>query len=326
MENRAFDVLVPPDFPPGKRLDLYLVEDLQLCRRNRLKHQLQDLLCNGKPAKLSSRVSPGDRISGTLSLPPPVLSLGQPVPFNLIREEPSYLVIDKPQGLVVHPGAGNRDGTLVNGLLWRYRDDPFFSPTEEDAGSPETAEESETVESFRPGIVHRLDKDTSGVMIVARDLDVHHHLVEQFSRSTVKKQYLAIVRGRVTPKDGVIQEPIGRDPRHRQRFAVGRRGKPAVTAWHVLRRVPGYTLLLLRPTTGRTHQLRVHMSSRGTPIVGDPIYGGRGGEPPETTLMLHALTLEISPAPGIPPQLFRTAVPERIHSLWRAYSEATNSR
>ncbi|TVR68089.1 MAG: RluA family pseudouridine synthase [Spirochaetaceae bacterium] len=315
----SFDVLVPPDAPRGKRLDLYLVEDLQLCRRNRLRHQLEGLRCNGKEAKLSTRIGPGDRISGTLVAPPPLVAEGEPLDFTILRQEPLYLVIDKPQGLVVHPGAGNRRGTLVNGLLWRYRDDPFFA-------SAGREDPSETVESFRPGIVHRLDKDTSGVMIVARNPDVHHHLVEQFARGTVKKQYLAIIRGRLVPDEGEIDAPVGRDPHHRQRFSVSPRGKAARTLWKVLRRVPGYTLVLLRPLTGRTHQLRVHMASRGTPIVGDPIYGGREAPASGVTLMLHALTLQLSPAPGHEPVLFRSAVPHRFHQFLDTHSAASNSR
>lgn len=311
--SSSFDVCVPPDVPRGKRIDLYLAEDLQLCRRNRLKHQLADLRCNGKAARLSTRIAPGDRITGVLEAPPPPAAEGEPLDFPVLREDPAYLVIDKPQGLVVHPGAGNRRGTLVNGLIWRYSEDAYFSSSEG--------------ETFRPGIVHRLDKDTSGVMIVARTADVHHHLVEQFARGSVKKEYLAILRGRLVPGEGVVEQPIGRDPRHRQRFTVNKRGKHARTAWRVLRRLPGFTVVLLRPATGRTHQLRVHMASLGVPILGDPLYGGRGkASSGDETLMLHALTLAISPAPGLPRLLFRSAIPERFHRFFRDHSTVSNSR
>lgn len=307
----TFDVVIPPEATPGKRLDLYLVEDLQLGRRNRLKHQIEEVYCNGKAAKLSTRVGPGDHLKGRMRPPAPVHAQAEQVDFSIIREEPDYLVIDKPQGLVVHPGAGNRQGTLVNGLLWRYGEEPFFGATGEILPEP-----------FRPGIVHRLDKDTSGVMIVARNMDTHHHLVEQFSRGAARKRYLAVVRGRLVPDQGEIDAPIGRDPRNRQRYTVTNRGKPSRTTWRVLRRYPGFTLVLLKPATGRTHQLRVHMNSRGTPILGDPMYGGRS-ESGETTLMLHALTLSLIPSPGAERELFRSAVPDRFHRFFRRFPDRT---
>ncbi len=303
MEGDQFLFVLPASVDPGKRLDRVLAEDLGLARRNQLKNQLRNLRCNGRPAKLSTGVNPGDRIEGVLAAPPQQEARGQPITLDLVYEEEDFLVIDKPQGLVVHPGAGNPDGTVVNALLWRYRDNPYFTPD----GSPEV----------RPGIVHRLDKDTSGIMVIAKTPDAHHHLVEQFSRrGALRKRYLAILRGTPRQRDGVIDAAIGRDPRNRQRFATNvRNGKPARTAWHVLRRLEGYALVLLCPETGRTHQLRVHMASQRTPILGDPVYSRKDAGFPEATLMLHALTITLSPAPGRPPMTFRSAVPQRFYEI-----------
>lgn len=310
MAEQEFASIVPDNVPAGKRLDRYLAEDLGICRRNRLKHQLAEIFCNGRPAKLSTHVSPGDRVAGILAAPPQSVAEGQPIPLCVLYEGPTYLVIDKAQGLVVHPGAGNPDGTLVNALLWRYRDAPFFQDCEE-----------LDREGLRPGIVHRLDKDTSGVMIIAKNPDTHHHLVDQFSRGVVEKRYIAITRGSLRRNEGVIDEPIGRDPHNRQRFAINHRsGKQARTAWNVLRRAPGYNVVLLRPSTGRTHQIRVHLAFLGAPVLGDPLYARRDSGFPEATLMLHALTLRLSPAPGLSRRVFRGAIPERFHEVFQSLS------
>jgi 23S rRNA pseudouridine1911/1915/1917 synthase len=313
MAETPFDLSVPESTPSGKRLDLVLVEDFALCRRSRLKEDLVQLSCNGRSAKLAARVRPGDRITGILKSAPAPEAAAQPVDFSVIHEEAGFLVIDKPQGLVVHPGAGNRDGTIVNGLLWRYRNIPFFDSFSDDP-----------TDVIRPGIVHRLDKETSGVMIIAKDVDVHHHLAEQFFQGSVRKEYLALTRGVPRRSTGTVQGAIGRDPRHRKRFTVvaDNRGKDASTDYRVLRRFSGYALVLLRPKTGRTHQLRVHLASLGTPILGDPLYSRGDPGVPEATMMLHALSLTISTAPDQLPRMFRSPLPERFRRTMVALPDA----
>jgi 23S rRNA pseudouridine1911/1915/1917 synthase len=313
MAETPFDLSVPESTPSGKRLDLVLVEDFALCRRSRLKEDLVQLSCNGRSAKLAARVRPGDRITGILKSAPAPEAAAQPVDFSVIHEEAGFLVIDKPQGLVVHPGAGNRDGTIVNGLLWRYRNIPFFDSFSDDPA-----------DVIRPGIVHRLDKETSGVMIIAKDVDVHHHLAEQFFQGSVRKEYLALTRGVPRRSTGTVQGAIGRDPRHRKRFTVvaDNRGKDASTDYRVLRRFSGYALVLLRPKTGRTHQLRVHLASLGTPILGDPLYSRGDPGVPEATMMLHALSLTISTAPDQRPRMFRSPLPERFRRTMVALPDA----
>jgi 23S rRNA pseudouridine1911/1915/1917 synthase len=177
----------------------------------------------------------------------------QPIPLDVRFEDPHLLVLNKPPGLVVHPAAGNPEGTLQNALLYHY---------------PQLASLP------RAGIVHRLDKDTSGLMVVARSLSAHKSLVEQLQARSVRREYLALVQSSVTA-GGTIEAPIGRHPRDRLRMAVVPSGKPAVTHYRILERFPAYTLLEVSLETGRTHQIRVHMAYIRCPLVGDPLYAGR---------------------------------------------------
>ncbi|POR05290.1 hypothetical protein AU468_02030 [Alkalispirochaeta sphaeroplastigenens] len=324
MSTETFHYQIPEEFPGGKRLDLFLVEEVALCRRSQLKQRIRDLRCNGRAAKLSTRIFPGDTVEGSLEAPPLPGVVPQPVEFPLLQEGASFLLIDKPQGLVVHPGAGHPDGTVVNGLLWRYRNDPFFQALKnnpDDESCEDNSEETDQEINLRPGIVHRLDKDTSGVMIIAKTLETHQYLVDQFMAGSVKKLNLAITRGAIRQNQGVIDSPLGRDPNHRRRFAVTPgSGKPAHTAFQVLRRFPQHTLVLLKPSTGRTHQLRVHLASLGTPILGDPLYARPDRLLPQATLMLHARLLELSPEPGQDRQSWIAPVPERFREVLRVLS------
>src|SRR5262249_30688863 len=184
------------------------------------------------------------------------------LPVTVLYEDADVLAIDKPPGMVVHPAPGARRGTLVNALLHRLG-------SLAGVGEPE-----------RPGIVHRLDRDTSGVLLVARSARALEALARQFRERTVEKRYFAVVRGRLEPEAGVIDRPIGRHPHERKRMSVrSRRGRPAVTRWQVVERLPGATVVRLAPETGRTHQLRVHLAAAGHPIVGDAVYGARRGRP-----------------------------------------------
>jgi 23S rRNA pseudouridine1911/1915/1917 synthase len=190
---------------------------------------------------------------------PPALPPGaepEPIPLAILYEDEWLLVIDKPPGLVVHPGPGHWHGTLVNALLYHWHGArPGLDP-------------------LRPGIVHRLDKDTSGVLVIAKDAASLADIGAQFRKREVEKQYLAVVWGRLRSQSGTITEPIGRNPVHRKRMAVRRTGRAAVTSFQVVEQFPSATLVRLFPKTGRTHQIRVHLAAIGHPILGDAVYGG----------------------------------------------------
>lgn len=258
----------------GMRVDVYLSDVLDLFHRSQIAHRSVTVAVDGAPVKLSRRLRAGQLVTVRYTTPPPVHAEAQPVGFEILYEDADVVVINKPRGLVVHPGAGNRSGTLVNGLLYHVQ------------GLGERFGDQ-----VRPGIVHRLDKDTTGVLIAAKSPAALDALARQFAHRTTEKRYLAVVTGMLKGADATIDAPIGRDPRHRQRFAVNApAGKPAVTRYRVIGRFDRRTLVELRPETGRTHQLRVHMASLGCPIVGDAIYGRSSGDDP---LLLHAWSLRI---------------------------------
>ncbi|RMF87358.1 MAG: RluA family pseudouridine synthase, partial [Nitrospinota bacterium] len=194
-----------------------------------------------------------------LTTPPSPLLVGEPIPLDILYEDPYLLVINKPAGLVVHPAPGNPSGTLVNALL-------FHCHRLSTAGDLQ-----------RPGIVHRLDKDTSGLLVVAKDDLSHRRLAYQLKQRQIKREYLALVHGWIREEEGVIDAPIGRHPRQRKKMAVvPGSGRPALTSFRVKERFTHFTLLQVRLQTGRTHQIRVHMAYIHHPVVGDPVYGGRG--------------------------------------------------
>jgi 23S rRNA pseudouridine1911/1915/1917 synthase len=218
----------------------------------------------------------GEVVEIHVPAPEPSHLLPQDLPLEILYEDESLLVIHKPSGLTVHPGAGQRDGTLANALVYHLQGLPALGGAE------------------RPGIVHRLDKDTSGVMVVARTEAAQRALSAAFAAREMQKVYLAVVHGRPDDDEGVIDEPIGRAPNHRTKMAVRpERGRSAVTGWSVERTLPRHALLRCRPRTGRTHQLRVHLQHLGHPILGDPIYGRRDGpgEALAPRLLLHAFSL-----------------------------------
>jgi 23S rRNA pseudouridine1911/1915/1917 synthase len=179
------------------------------------------------------------------------------LPLDIVYEDEYLLVVNKPAGMVVHPAARIVSGTLVNALL-------AHCPQVADVGGPD-----------RAGIVHRLDRETSGLIVVAKNSETHAALQRQFKRRLVRKTYVALVEGQVQPREGIIEVPIGRDPKDRTRMAVSRTGRPAVTQYRVVEVFPQYTLLEVRPHTGRTHQIRVHLAWLGYPVVGDRVYGRR---------------------------------------------------
>lgn len=241
----------------GERLDLFLArQDLGLTR-SQVQRLLQEghALLNRLPARAGQRLKAGDRV--WVHIPPaqPVEVQAEAIPVPVLYQDEYLLVVDKPAGLPVHPSPGHPSHTLVNALL-------ALCPGLKGIGG-----------ELRPGIVHRLDKDTSGLMVVAKSHGVHLALSQAFKERWVKKGYLALVTGRVALDSGVIDAPIGRDPRHRKRMAVVPGGREARTRFRVLRRLQAYTLVEVFPETGRTHQIRVHLASMGHPLVGDALYG-----------------------------------------------------
>ncbi len=241
-----------------KRLDQFLAQTGLNLSRSQAKKLIEDgrILLNDHPAKPSVHLKAGDRISGTLPGPKPLLLEPEAIPLTVLYEDSSIIVVDKPPGMVVHPAPGNPSGTLVNALLYHCKDLAGINGI------------------LRPGIVHRLDKETSGIMVAAKDDIAYHHLARQFKSRTVEKVYRAIVRGRFGQEEGMIDLAIGRHPTERKRMSTRtKKGRSAVTRWKVIERLNGLTFLEIFPKTGRTHQIRVHLSAIGHPLLGDPLYG-----------------------------------------------------
>jgi len=312
---------------PEPRADVFLAECAKVLSRSQLKARGAVITVNGKEAKPSRILRPGDRVELRWREEPSSTLVPEDIPLSILHEDERCLVVDKAQGMVTHPGHGNRRGTLANAVLGLLARKPAVGAPA--AGGP-AANAAALSSPSRAGIVHRLDKDTSGLIIVAKDAEAQAFLAAQFKARTTRKEYLAIVRGLPSPERGRISDRLGRDRRDRKKFApCAEGGKPAVTDYRVMRawsdpagaprggRAESYALVALHPRTGRTHQLRVHMAGLGTPILGDPIYGKRDPRFPDATLMLHAHRLAIV-LPGMDePRAFCAPVPERMKLLLR---------
>lgn len=246
------------DEDTGKRLDVYLTEQVEELTRSYIQKLIAESMAtvNSQPARANCRLKPGDLVSLNVPELVPLEVVAEPVPLDIYYEDADVVVVNKPRGMVVHPAEGNYSGTLVNALLYHCRDLSGINGV------------------LRPGIVHRIDKDTSGLIVAAKNDAAHASLAQQFKDRQVNRRYLALVHGRVREKKGEVDAPIGRDPKDRQKMAViQRNGKQAITTYRVIGRYHGYTYLDLKLKTGRTHQIRVHMAFIGHPVVGDPKYG-----------------------------------------------------
>jgi 23S rRNA pseudouridine1911/1915/1917 synthase len=283
---------------------------LKLLSRSQVKARNMSALVNGKPVKVSRVIEPGNHLELSWDAPEPTELIPEDIPFDVIYEDDRVIVINKSQGMVVHPGAGNKRGTMANGILYR-RSQRIQQGTADGAGVMALS-----TPLLRPGIVHRLDKDTSGVIIATYDDDALTFLAHQFKHRKTRKTYVAIIRGRLPQQKGKIETYIARDKHNRKLFCATRdQGKHAVTLYRVIREYGAYSLVLLRPKTGRTHQLRVHMRYLGCPILGDPLYSSRDPRFPEATLMLHALRLTITIPGNKTPSRFEAPLPERFKSI-----------
>jgi 23S rRNA pseudouridine1911/1915/1917 synthase len=240
----------------GVRLDKYVCEKCSELSRTHTQKLIDNgyITVNGQRGKTGFKLNSGDKVDITIPPSPELLS-PEAIPLNIIYEDNDILVIDKPFGLTIHPAPGHPSHTLVNALLSRLPDLP------------------DTGNSLRPGIVHRLDKDTSGVMVIAKNSTAQANLISQFKTRSVTKAYLTLVKGHLTPESGIIEAPIGRDPRNRKRMAVVAEGREARTQYRVIKYTGNYTSLEVRPETGRTHQIRVHLAAIGYPVAGDTTYG-----------------------------------------------------
>ena len=276
---------------PGERLDAFLARSVPDLSRSAAQKLIEDALVlrNGKPGKKNDKLNIGDAISYQIPEPKAVDIAPKEIPLDIVYEDDDLLVINKPKGLVVHPAAGHQDDTLVNGLLYALGDDLSGINGE-----------------LRPGIVHRIDKDTSGLLAGAKNDLAHTVLASQLKDHSMARTYEAIVCGVLKEDSGTVDAPIGRHPSDRKKMCVTQRNsKPAVTHWEVIRRYRGYTHIRCKLETGRTHQIRVHMAYIGHPSLGDTVYGHKRAELGQSSQCLHAGVLCFAhPRDGHPVMVF----------------------
>jgi 23S rRNA pseudouridine1911/1915/1917 synthase len=270
---------VLPKGQTSERLDVYLTNSIKYATRTKVQKAMDDGLVtiNNRLAKASKKVQPNDKIVCRIMKPPPIQLIPEDIPLNVIYEDDVLLVINKPPNMVTHPGFGNRYGTLVNAVLYHIgrREAITFEIDDDDEEAEFSEGQFYASEDIRPGIVHRLDKDTSGVMVIVKNSIYHPILAKQFADRSIERYYYALVWGDLKDDEGSYEGDIGRNPQNRKLFAVVKKdGKPAVTDYRVIKRYGMLTLVKVKLRTGRTHQIRVHFSHNKHPVFGDPDYGG----------------------------------------------------
>ncbi|MGE0085147.1 MAG: RluA family pseudouridine synthase [Desulfococcaceae bacterium] len=302
--------LIADEQRAGQRLDVLIASHVSECSRSLAAALIRKgmIQVENETRKPGYRVQTGDRIWGSIPRPEPSVFRPEPIPIRVIYEDADIILIDKPSGFVVHPAAGHADGTLVNALL-------HHCPDIRGIGG-----------EIRPGIVHRLDKDTSGILAVAKNAEAMASLAEQFQARTVRKKYLALIHGQPEKNSGNISLPVGRHPADRKKMSViSTKGRAAETLWQVRERFPETALLDIDLKTGRTHQIRVHCAAIGHPVVGDQVYGGRSPKrhSPEISVLLKSVSRQMLHAwqirlihPGTGEEMFFEApVPEDMAQL-----------
>lgn len=299
---------VPSDYSKTCRLDSYIAGLPGGMNRSKLKTGVKSITINGKSQKISYKVKPGDNILIEWEDSVPDDIIAQPIPLEIIYEDKNVCVINKPQGMVTHPASGNWENTLVNGLLYHWGRENIKGIKE---GSI-----SQQLVKRRPGIVHRLDKDTSGIIITAKNRDSEEYLQKQFqNHKFLVKEYICICCGIPPKKHDTITTQIIRDPKDRKIFKAvtdSNEGKIAVSEYQCISTYGNYSLMRIRIKTGRTHQIRVHMKFINCPILGDPLYGKKDKQFPDATLMLHSRMLKIFIPGNKEKQMFKTSTPERF--------------
>ena len=260
----------------NQRLDAFLASSLDGLTRSQATQLIEsgEVAVNGRAVSKSYKLAGGEDIAVTLPEPEPLEAVPQDIPLDVVYEDADVIVVNKPSGMVVHPAPGHPDGTLVNALLYHC------AGTLSGVGG-----------ALRPGIVHRIDRDTSGLIIAAKNDAAHQYLSAQLADHTLARTYECIVVGKLREDRGTVDAPIARHPTDRKRMAVVAGGREAVTHWEVIARYPGYTHVRCRLETGRTHQIRVHMAYIGHPILGDTVYGAKKEVPGLTGQCLHAVGL-----------------------------------
>lgn len=302
-----FNVTVPESVTESERLDKYISSLKDGMNRSKLKSSATEILVNGKAVKLSTKVKAGDKIDIQWDENIPTDITPEDIPLHIIYEDENVTVINKEQGMVTHPAAGNWSGTLVNALLYHWKRESIAEIKDDDI--------NKVLANRRPGIVHRLDKDTSGIIITAKNTFAEEWLSKQFLNKKLHKEYILITKGKPPASAGDIQTQIIRDPKDRKKYKAltgTQEGKFARTLYKVIAYYGNYSLIRVRLKTGRTHQIRVHMKYLGCPILGDPIYGKKDSLISDATLMLHSRQMDIR-LPGKEDfTRFRAAVPLRF--------------
>lgn len=266
------------EYNSSLRLDKYISEINTQLTRSYIQQLIQDgnVLVNGKTVKTAYKVNDGDEIIIDIPESKPLEIIAQDISLDIVYEDEDIIFINKPKGMVVHPAHGNYEGTLVNAILAHCKDNL-----------------SGINGVIRPGIVHRIDKDTTGILVVAKNDKAHQHLANQFKEHTINRIYIALVKGIIEENEGTIDMPIARSKVDRKKMSVDSKGKKAITHFRVLERYNKYTLVELKLETGRTHQIRVHMSKINHPLLGDDVYSNGKNEFGVKGQMLHAKTLGI---------------------------------